>query len=42
VLAENPLGEYVLGSAAASNGQIFIRTGQHLYCIGKPTAARAN
>jgi len=44
VLAENPLGEYVLGSAAASNGQIFIRTGQHLYCIGsKPAApARAN
>jgi outer membrane protein assembly factor BamB len=42
VLAENPLGEYVLGSAAASNGQIFIRTGQHLYCIGKPAApARA-
>jgi outer membrane protein assembly factor BamB len=35
VLAENALGEYVLGSVAASNGQIFIRTGQNLYCIGK-------
>ena len=42
VLAENPLGEYVLGSPAASDGQLFIRTGQHLYCIGKPAAARAN
>ena len=42
VLAENPLGEYVLGSPAASEGQLFIRTGQHLYCIGKPAAARAN
>jgi outer membrane protein assembly factor BamB len=42
VLAENPLGEYVLGSAAASDGQIFIRTGQHVYCIGKRTATKAN
>jgi len=42
VLAENPLGEYVLGSPAASDGQLFIRTGQHLYCIGKPAAPRAN
>jgi outer membrane protein assembly factor BamB len=40
VLAENALGEYVLGSPAASDGQIFIRTGQHVYCIGKRTPAR--
>lgn len=38
VLAENPLGEYALGSLAASNGQIFIRTGQHLYAIGKKSS----
>ena len=42
VLAENALGEYVLGSAAASDGQLFIRTGQHVYCIGKRTATKAN
>ena len=42
VLAENPLGEYVLGSPAASDGQLFIRTAQHLYCIGKAAPARAN
>ena len=42
VLAENALGEYVLGSPAASDGQLFIRTGQHVYCIGKPAPARAN
>jgi len=42
VLAENALNEYVLGSPAASDGQIFIRTGQHVYCIGKRTAAKAN
>ena len=32
----------MLGSPAASDGQMFIRTGQHLYCIGKPGATRAN
>ncbi|HSE16826.1 MAG TPA: PQQ-binding-like beta-propeller repeat protein [Pyrinomonadaceae bacterium] len=35
VLAENPLNDYVLSSPAISDGQIFIRTGQHLYAIGK-------
>jgi outer membrane protein assembly factor BamB len=35
VLAENPLNEYVLSSPAISDGQIFIRTAQHLYAIGK-------
>ena len=35
VLAENPLSDYVLSSPAISDGQIFIRTSQHLYAIGK-------
>ena len=33
VLAENPLGEMTRASLAFSNGQIFARTYQHLYCI---------
>ena len=40
VLAENNLDEYCLSSPAISDGQIFIRTSQHLYCIGKRSAAR--
>jgi outer membrane protein assembly factor BamB len=35
VLAENALNDYCLSSPAISDGQIFIRTAQHLYCIGK-------
>jgi len=35
VLAENPLNDYCLSSPAISDGQIFIRTAQALYCIGK-------
>jgi hypothetical protein len=35
VLAENDLGEYCLSSPAVSEGQIFIRTSNHLYCIGQ-------
>jgi len=35
VLAENPLNDYCLSSPAISEGQIFIRTAEHLYCIGK-------
>jgi outer membrane protein assembly factor BamB len=35
VLAENPLNDYCLSSPAMSDGQIFIRTTGHLYCIGK-------
>ncbi|MBW8885274.1 MAG: PQQ-like beta-propeller repeat protein, partial [Planctomycetia bacterium] len=33
VLAENPLGEQIEASPAFSNGQIFIRTFQNLYCV---------
>ena len=35
VLAENKLDDYTLASPAISDGQIFIRTKQWLYCIGK-------
>jgi outer membrane protein assembly factor BamB len=35
VLAENSLEDYTLSSPAISEGQIFIRTAQHLFCIGK-------
>jgi outer membrane protein assembly factor BamB len=35
LLAENPLNDYCLSSPAVSDGQIFIRTTQYLYCIGK-------
>ena len=37
VLAENSLDDYMLSSPAVSDGQIFIRTKQWLYCIGKRT-----
>ena len=35
ILAENPLNDYTLSSPAISEGQIFIRTTQHLWAIGK-------
>ena len=35
VLAENALNDYTLSSPAISDGQIFIRTAQQLFCIGK-------
>jgi outer membrane protein assembly factor BamB len=35
ILAENPLNDYCLSSPAISDGQIFIRTTGHLWCIGK-------
>jgi outer membrane protein assembly factor BamB len=34
VLAENALDEFTLSSPAISNGQIFLRTAQHLFAIG--------
>jgi outer membrane protein assembly factor BamB len=37
VLAENSLDDQTLSSPAISDGQIFIRTAQFLYCIGKRT-----
>jgi outer membrane protein assembly factor BamB len=38
VLAENSLNDYTLSSPAVSDGQIFMRTAQYLYCIGKRVA----
>ena len=35
-IAENELGEFVSTSPALSQGQIFIRGDEHLFCIGKP------
>jgi outer membrane protein assembly factor BamB len=35
LLAKNSLGERVLASPALSNGEIFIRSYQHLWCIGR-------
>jgi outer membrane protein assembly factor BamB len=35
ILAENNLNDHCLSSPAISDGQIFIRTAQHLHCIGK-------
>lgn len=35
VVAENNLNDYTLSSPAISDGQIFMRTAQYLYCIGK-------
>jgi outer membrane protein assembly factor BamB len=35
LLAENALDDYTLSSPAVSDGQIFIRTAERLYCIGK-------
>jgi outer membrane protein assembly factor BamB len=40
ILAENSLDDSCLSSPAISGGQIFIRTAQHLYCIGKRTSPR--
>jgi len=34
ILAENDMDEYTLSSPAISEGQIFIRTESHLYCLG--------
>ena len=40
VVGKNALGEPVSASPAISQGQLFIRTHEHLYCIGKSTAAK--
>jgi outer membrane protein assembly factor BamB len=37
LLAENALADYTLSSPAISQGQIFIRTAEHLFAIGKRT-----
>lgn len=35
LVAENAIGERTLASLAISNGNIFVRTDEHLYCIGR-------
>jgi outer membrane protein assembly factor BamB len=40
VVAENKLGEFCYASPAISNGQIFFRGEQHLYCVGPPEIAK--
>lgn len=40
VLAENSLDDYTLSSPAISDGQIFMRTKTHLWCIGERKSAR--
>jgi len=39
VVAENALGEYCFASPAISNGQLFVRGEEHLFCLGQPTSA---
>lgn len=36
LLATNDIGEPIYASLAVSNGEIFLRTWQHLYCISPP------
>jgi hypothetical protein len=38
VVAKNELGEETFASPAVSDGQIFIRGVDHLFCIGKRAA----
>lgn len=38
VLAENALDDYVLSSPAVSDGQLFLRTAEHLWAIGQRRA----
>ena len=41
VLARNDLGEPTLSSLAVSDGRFFLRTAEHLYCIGEAEPAAA-
>jgi hypothetical protein len=34
LLATNPMGEKVIASIAVSDGRLFVRSYQHLWCIG--------
>jgi outer membrane protein assembly factor BamB len=36
LLATNPIGEKIIASLAVSDGQLFIRSHRHLWCIGRP------
>jgi outer membrane protein assembly factor BamB len=41
-VSQNSLGEAAFASPAVSRGQIFIRTANHLWCIGKPPTTAAS
>lgn len=41
ILAENSIDEYTLASLAVAGNQIFLRTAEHLYCIGDPSSSAA-
>lgn len=41
VVAQNSLNDYTLSSPAFSDGQLFIRTTGHLYCIGQRKTSKA-
>lgn len=41
VIKENKLGELIRGSLAMSDGQVFVRTYEALYCVGKRKAKAA-
>ena len=41
VVAANELDEFTVATPIFSQGQILLRTTQHLYCIGKRTTAPA-
>ena len=40
LLAENALNDYCLSSPAISDGQMFIRTAGHLFCIGNSSTQK--
>jgi outer membrane protein assembly factor BamB len=40
LLASNDLGEGVLATPAVCGGQVFLRTEQHLYCLGNPVGVK--
>lgn len=40
IVAENPLGDSCFASPAISNGQIFVRGEEFLFCIGSPSATK--
>jgi outer membrane protein assembly factor BamB len=42
ILARNKLDERMLASPAFSRGQIFVRSDEHLFCIGSANEPRAN
>lgn len=39
IVSENPLGDTCFASPAISEGQLFVRSESHLFCIGSPAAA---